>query len=213
MKDNERSLCAHLAAANCYKIEHLNENFGIVEKASCVYSAGFFITVCPDAMKKVAQHCLEKGKTYCLNLSAPFIIQVPPFKAVLDELIPNVDFLFGNETEAVEFAKVQGWTTTAIPEIAEKLSALPSNKPRGRTVIITQGSDATVVAWRGKHTSYPIIKLAKEQLVDTNGAGDAYVGGFLSKLVQGCSMEVCCKAGAEAACVIVQRSGCTFPTE
>ena len=60
-------------------------------------------------------------------------------------------------------------------------------------------------------TRYPIIKLEKSQLVDTNGAGDAYVGGFLSKLVQGCSMEICCREGAEAACVIVQRSGCTFP--
>merc|ERR1712113_658957 len=49
------------------------------------------------------------------------------------------------------------------------------------------------------------------KLVDTNGAGDAYVGGFLSGLVHEKDMHYCCQAGAYAASVIVQRSGCTFP--
>ena len=39
-----------------------------------------------------------------MNLSAPFIMQVPPFKKVLLDALPFVDFLFGNETEAATFA-------------------------------------------------------------------------------------------------------------
>ena len=39
-----------------------------------------------------------------MNLSAPFIMQVPPFKKVLLDALPYVDYLFGNETEAVTFA-------------------------------------------------------------------------------------------------------------
>ncbi len=31
------------------------------------------------------------------NLSAPFIVQVPPFKKVLTDTLPFIDFLFGNE--------------------------------------------------------------------------------------------------------------------
>jgi hypothetical protein len=31
------------------------------------------------------------------NLSAPFIVQVPPFKKVLMDTLPCIDFLFGNE--------------------------------------------------------------------------------------------------------------------
>lgn len=34
------------------------------------------------------------------NLSAPFIMQVPPFKKVLMDTMPNIDFLFGNEVRA-----------------------------------------------------------------------------------------------------------------
>lgn len=33
-------------------------------------------------------------------------------------------------------------------------------------------------------------------IVDTNGAGDAFVGGFLSQLVLGKDVAECCRAGA-----------------
>ena len=55
---------------------------------------------------------------YCLNLSAPFICEVPPFKKALSDLIPYVDFLFGNENEARAFAKSEGWETEDVEEIA-----------------------------------------------------------------------------------------------
>jgi len=206
--DKERSLVTNLSAANNYKVEHLKENMAILDKAKVVYSAGFFMTVCPDAMEIAC----KKDSTYCLNLSAPFLMEVPPFKACLDKLMPNVDFLFGNETEAATYAKVAGWSETDIPSIAKKLQALPKEGDKKRTVVITQGADATCVCGPdGEIKEYPVLRLPARKLVDTNGAGDAYVGGFLSGLVQGKDMHYCCQAGAYAASVIVQRSGCTFP--
>merc|ERR1719330_639783 len=146
-----------------------------------------------------------------MNLSAPFIVQVPPFKGVLVESLPYVDFLFGNESEALTWAETEGWESQDIAFIATRLSLIPSLKTRKRTVVITQGSLPTIVAVNGHVTEYPILVLPKEKLVDTNGAGDSYVGGFLAGMVKGLDIEACCKAGAYAASVIVQRSGCTFP--
>jgi len=209
-----RSLVANLAAANNYELSHLKENMAVLEKANVVYSAGFFITVCPDAMMLAAEHCKAKNKIYCLNLAAPFIMQVPPFKAALSKLIPLTDILFGNETEAKTFAETEGWSESlSIADIACKLSMLPQEdgKAQPRRVVITQGTDPTIVAVNGKASTHPIIKVDSKLVVDTNGAGDAYVGGFLSKLVQGATVDVCCSAGADAAAVIVQQSGCSFP--
>eukprot|EP00928_Gymnodinium_smaydae_P067337 TRINITY_DN502_c0_g1_i1.p2 TRINITY_DN502_c0_g1~~TRINITY_DN502_c0_g1_i1.p2 ORF type:complete len:145 (-),score=35.97 TRINITY_DN502_c0_g1_i1:246-680(-) len=138
---------------------------------------------------------------------------VPPFKAVFTETMPYVDYLFGNETEAMAWADSEGWDTKDIEFIATRLFLIPSVKSRKRTVVITQGSDDTIVAVNGKISKYPVIVLPKEKLVDTNGAGDSYVGGFLAGLVKGLPIEACCKAGAYAASVIVQRSGCTFPAK
>ncbi|CAF1878073.1 unnamed protein product [Brassica oleracea var. botrytis] len=49
----------------------------------------------------------------------------------------------------------------------------------------------------------------KEKLVDTNGAGDAFVGGFMLQLVKEISIEECMKAGCYASIVVILRSGCT----
>merc|ERR1719408_706314 len=72
----ERSLCTNLDAANNFKVEHVKkpENWAIVEGAKIIYSAGFFITVCPDAMRAACAEMAKQNKTYCLNLAAPFLM-------------------------------------------------------------------------------------------------------------------------------------------
>lgn len=215
-KAGERSLVANLAAANKYDVAHLKEaeNWKLVESAKICYSAGFFLTVSPESMKAVAEHCSANNKTYCLNLSAPFLSEVPPFKAAMMELMPHVDVLFGNETEARAFAKSEGWETEDLAEIATKIAAFPRSEGKSgkeRTVVITHGAEPTVVFTEGKATTFPVLEVSKEAIVDTNGAGDAFVGGYLSQLVQGKPIAECCRAGSYAASVIIQRSGCTLP--
>jgi adenosine kinase len=189
-------------------------NWALVEDAAIVYSAGFFITVCPDAIAAVSEHCAKHNKVYAMNLSAPFISQVPPFKATLMATMPHIDVLFGNETEARAFAESEGWETPCLAAIAAKIAALPkANGTRGRTVVITQGADPTIVATEGRILTVPVTALAPEKLVDTNGAGDAFVGGFLSQLAAGKGPLECCRAGNFAAHFIIQRSGVTLPAE
>merc|ERR1712014_561379 len=211
----ERSLCTNLMAANNFKVEHVQkpENLKIVKEAKIIYSAGFFITVSTDSMRLAAKEAAQSGAKYCMNLSAPFLMQVPPFKAFILEIMPLVDYLFCNETEAITYAETEGWETTDIGFIATRLSLIPSAKGVHRTVVITQGCDPTIVAINGRVSQYPVITLPKEKLVDTNGAGDSYVGGFLAALSKGLPMDKCCAAGAYAASIIVQNSGCTYPAK
>lgn len=44
-----------------------------------------------------------------------------------------------------------------------------------------------------------------------NGAGDAFVGGFLSQYVKGQSLEKAIDCGIWSSSLVIQRSGCTFP--
>uniref|UniRef100_A0A669E9H5 Adenosine kinase n=1 Tax=Oreochromis niloticus TaxID=8128 RepID=A0A669E9H5_ORENI len=203
---DNRSLVANLAAANCYKKDKhldLEENWKLVEKAKVYYIAGFFLTVSLESILKVAKHASENNKLFCMNLSAPFICQF--FKDNLMQVMPYVDVLFGNETEATAFAKEQDFDTKDIKEIARKAQALPKdNKKRQRVVVITQGKDETI-------ETFPVVKTDPKYIVDTNGAGDAFVGGFLSELVQEKPLDQCVKAAHYAANVIIQRAGCSFP--
>jgi len=210
----DRSLVTKLDAANKYSLEHLeaSENWKIVEESKVYYSAGFFLTVCPEAMKKVSAHASAMDKTYCINLSAPFLCQF--FKEPMMKIMAYSDIIFGNEDEAVTFAKEHNFGTEEISEIAKKISQFPKeNGGRARMVVITQGSLPVIVCENGSIQKYEVSQLKKEEIVDTNGAGDAFVGGFLAQFVKGASTESCVKCGIWAATQIIQRSGCTFPNE
>lgn len=210
---DNRSLVANLAAANCYKKEKhldLDSNWELVKKAKVYYIAGFFLTVSPESILKVAKHASDKNKIFCMNLSAPFISQF--FKEPLMKVMPYVDILFGNETEAATFAKELGFETDDIAEIAKKTQNLPKeNTKRQRVVVFTQGKDDTVATVGDRVTMFPVLDIDQNDIVDTNGAGDAFVGGFLSALVQEQALEECIRAGHYAANVIIKRVGCTFP--
>lgn len=206
-----RSLCANLAAANLFTIDHINqsENRKYIENAEYFYISGFFLTVNPPTIQEVAKHALAHDRPFLMNLSAPFLSQF--FKEPLMEAMPYVDIIFGNETEAVTFSTEQGFNTTNLHEIALRICQLPKqNEKRPRVAIITQGSEAVLLAQNGVITEIPVTKLDPEHIVDTNGAGDAFVGGFLAQFVQKKPLVTCIRCGIWAATKIIQRSGCTF---
>eukprot|EP00597_Dinobryon_sp_UTEXLB2267_P001111 CAMPEP_0170070592 /NCGR_PEP_ID=MMETSP0019_2-20121128/8822_1 /TAXON_ID=98059 /ORGANISM="Dinobryon sp., Strain UTEXLB2267" /LENGTH=339 /DNA_ID=CAMNT_0010278901 /DNA_START=34 /DNA_END=1053 /DNA_ORIENTATION=+ len=209
----ERSLVANLAAANTFSSAHLKipEAESAIAKASIFYISGFFLTVSVDAILELGRHAVTENKIFCMNLSAPFLIQF--FGDQMAATTPYTDFVFGNESEAAAYGAAKGYGTD-LAEIALKLAAQPkASGTRPRVVVFTQGSDRTIVASMGKVTEYPVDPLPTELLVDTNGAGDAFVGGFLAMLLLNKSLDECVRAGHFAARTIIQRSGCTFPKE
>ena len=120
------------------------------------YIASFFLTHSAAVVQHVAKHSAAGRKCFCMNLAAPFIMMVPPFKAALLEALPYCDFLFGNESEALAFAEAEGWAERSVEEIALKVSGMPkASGHRARVVVFTQGSEATVVAKDGRVSLYP----------------------------------------------------------
>jgi len=143
------------------------------------------------------------------NLAAPFIIQF--FFEQLTALLPYVDTLFSNESEAATFGEKMGWGKD-LQEIAKRIADLPKARPSlPRTVIFTQGSKSTIFLRKGVVSQYKPIPVPVEDIVDLNGAGDSFVGGFLAGLVQGKSEEQCIRAGHYAACEVIKRNGCSLP--
>ena len=57
---------------------HLQEkdNFALLEQARIIYSAGFFLTASAESMLLAAKHAAANNKIYCVNISAPFLLQV-----------------------------------------------------------------------------------------------------------------------------------------
>ena len=167
-------MCTHLAAANEYKVSHLQspEIWKLVQQAKVYYVGGYHLTVCVPAILALAEEAAKENKVFIMSLSAPFIPQF--FKDQLAQTSKYWDYIIGNETEARSWAESQGHETKDVKEIAQMMADLPKeNKERKRTVIITQGTESTVVAMEGgeKVKEFGIKEVKKEDICDTNGAG------------------------------------------
>jgi adenosine kinase len=102
--------------------------------------------------------------------------------------------------------------TKDISEIAKKLAASPKSNSTPRIVVITQGSSSTIVATSDSSSTetYPVEALEKEKIVDTNGAGDAFAGGFLGARALGKDVKESVEVGHKMGRMNVQLSGPTF---
>jgi len=145
-----------------------------------------------------------------INLAAGFIIQF--FWDALNSVLPYADFVVCNEDEAALFAEKSGWAKDDLQGCAANLSNLPKlNDKRKRTVIFTQGKEPTIVAIDGQITLYPVLPIDKSLIVDTNGAGDSFVGGLLAGLAADKPLAVCIAAGQYCASKIIQVEGAQYP--
>lgn len=157
-----------------------------------------------------------REQTFILNLSAPFISQF--FKDPLDEVLPYVDILIGNETEAAAFAESHNISSKDVKEIAKEISKLPKkNTKKPRTVVFTQGTDPTIaVSSKDGSTDFSILEvpvhaISEDKINDTNGAGDAFAGGFVAGVVEGKSLEQAIDMGQWLAKLSIQELGPSYP--
>ena len=200
--DKHRTMLTHLAAANEYKIEHLQQPkiWSMVEDTPIFYVGGYHLTVCVPAAMALAEHAAKENKVYMLSLSAGFVPQF--FKDQLAQVLPYCDYVFGNENELQTWAETQGQKDVSIAEATKLLAQTPKvNKSRPRIVITTQGTDPTLVALskgdgaEAELKTFPVATISQDEINDTNGAGDAFAGGFCAGVVQDKSLEECIKMG------------------
>eukprot|EP01107_Rhizomastix_libera_P009593 TRINITY_DN25695_c0_g1_i1.p1 TRINITY_DN25695_c0_g1~~TRINITY_DN25695_c0_g1_i1.p1 ORF type:complete len:347 (-),score=124.08 TRINITY_DN25695_c0_g1_i1:52-1092(-) len=216
--DKERSLVTNLGAAEKFQLSHFHtkEVIAAIEKAKIYYSTGFFVTVCTESLVEFGKASLAKGKKFFWNLAAPFVISF--FWDRVMQVVPYVDVLFCNDNEARVAGEKFSWGTD-LEVIAKKLSELPLVEgKKNRTVIITAGADPTCIYFNGKIIRMSPIKISHDQLVDTNGAGDSFVGGFISQYAKfGLEKEIseeefrkCIDAAHYCAHKIITVVGCHF---
>jgi len=209
---HHRSLCTELGAAEKFDKSHLDKPDiqEIIQNGKFFYLGGFFLTHGIESAMILAKHSFENGKTFAMNLSAPFIPQF--FKSQVDEILPYVDVLIGNETEAEAFAASHDWDTKDLAVIAKKLAGLPkANTGKPRIVVLTHGAESTVVATSAdSHEVYAVEKLSNDKIVDTNGAGDAFAGGFCGALTIGKKVPEAVEAGHKMGAMCVGQVGPAF---
>ncbi|KAF9478076.1 adenosine kinase [Pholiota conissans] len=213
---HHRSLVTTLRVAEKFDKSHLSSPTvaPLIDNAKFFYVEGYFLTHGVESALELSTKASAAGKTFVLNISAPFIAQF--FGAQLSQIIPYTDIIVGNEAEAEAWASANGYPNiTDLPGIARAVALLPKvNASRPRTVVFTHGAESTVVVTADKPDEpkvYPVTALTNNQIVDTNGAGDAFVGGFLGGVVSGHTLDQAVLAGHALASACIQQIGPQYP--
>jgi len=147
--------------------------------------------VSPETVKQAAQVAVERGTRALVNLA-------PPFEVGRD-LLEKLDPLVVNEHEAAFLLgeKVEG--------LDGALSAAPELLNLGpRSVVLTLGASGAVFADGGSSGHLPA---PDADVVDTTGAGDAFVGALAVKLARGASLEEAVAYAARAGAAAVTKDG------
>lgn len=152
----------------------------------------------PEVVCELIRAAHESGAVVCADT------KIPTFRGMslsdLTSVLPLIDYIFPNETEAAFL--------TGIDESGEDYAAMADALLAAGIghVVIKTGEKGCYAASGNGHFTVPALKVS---VVDTTGAGDNLVAGFMSGLLGGLGFMECCEAGIRAAAESVQHLGAT----
>lgn len=130
------------------------------------------------------------------------------------EALSYADYVFCNEDEQRCIKE-----KLAVEEINQHLAKYKKHgheKKPWRTIIATQGPRPTEV-FRWNHVDeskeemrVEVPPLDQDKIIDTNGAGDSFVGAFFAALAMKKELKEAIELGNRLAGCCVQNSGCFF---
>jgi ribokinase len=138
-----------------------------------------------------AQRARESGMRVVLNPA--------PARSLPDELIALVDFIIPNESE---LQLLTGMNVSDIPSAERAGHALLQ---RGaKKVIVTLGEKGALIVEQEASKQVDTFKI---DVVDTTAAGDAFIGGFATKLLESATLPEAVRFGCACGALATTRFG------
>ena len=220
--NKERYLIPHISASKCLSKDFIAKNLNEILSHDALLLETFIMQDCYEICIYLVDEFIKNNKKILFTLGAPFIIKVY-FEKVI-EIANKSDYIFCNMDEAKMFIKLNKKSSLKEEEINkskdyklifEEIHKLL--KPKKRYITVTSGSDGVFCsAYDYENNQLEFIFqnfpkfIEKKDIVDFNGAGDSFLGGYISQLIQDKNINECCKIGNKAAGVVIRNVGCSF---
>lgn len=196
--DAERTMHTHLGISAELSVEQVDPT--PLAQAQYLYIEGYLASSpsARQAVQQLRQQARTHGCKLALSLSDPAMVQY--CREGLEDLIGDgVDVLFCNAQEALLFAQTH--------ELAVAVNLLLQHAP---LAVVTLGSEGALIA-RADGLRQPVPPQQVLEVLDTNGAGDGFAGGFLYGLSQRFTLNDCGHLGTAVATAIIQQYGPRLP--
>lgn len=185
----------HTPAANS-AFSYDDVDFGIVSRSKILHVAGTFLMKLLDGEQTARMLEQARSLGVITSLDTAYNDRLEDWDAVMQPCYPHLDYFLPSIEEA------------------EKLSGLDDPKQMARffkergcgVVGIKMGSRGSYILSDDLEIEIPIFPV---EVVDTSGAGDAFVAGFLAGVSKGWDLEDCARFGNAVASFCVQSIGTT----
>jgi arabinose-5-phosphate isomerase len=157
------------------------------------------------AVREVQRIAREAGVQVVLDLDVPPSDAVPALgdRASLEAVLEGADLLKPSRAAAAELAPEAAGDALALARALRKRTRVPA-------VVVTDGEAGAAVAADGVELEVGVFPVA--EVLDTTGAGDAFLGGLLVGLDQGLGWKDAARLGAACGAACVEKLG-AFPED
>ncbi len=193
----KRPLAYRLPTHPLWPLTFMPDDFEDLLDARLLHNGGYlhFNEAWHGSLVELYQEAKQRGLVTTLDPQFPLFAMQSPWLPALEDLLPYVDILFCDETEARNI--------TAVSDLNEAAHTLLDFVPG--TVVIKQGAEGSSVYRGGWEYHQPAIVLG--ELVDSIGAGDAYDAGFILGTLEDWPLERCALFATIAAAFTVTGVG------
>lgn len=192
--DGERSMNTYLGACVELSPEDIEEDK--VVAAQITYFEGYLWDPpkAKDAIRLAAEIAHKNGRQVAMTLSDSFCVD--RYRDEFLELMRSgtVDIVFANEAELKSLYQTSSYE-----------SGLDAIREDCKLAAVTRSEKGSTVVTRKNTTHVEASPI--ENLVDSNGAGDAYAAGFLWGLTHTRDLKTCAKIGGLVASEVIQHMG------
>ena len=146
-----------------------------------------------DTIRALIRAAKASGAIVCADTKLPLARDIR-LEGLMD-VLPMIDCMFPNEKEAAYYT---GQRT--FPDMAKALTDMGVKR-----VVIKAGPEGCCVRGDGESFSLPAVPV--ENVVDTTGAGDNFVAGFIAALLNNEPLRSCAEAGLQQAARAITHTG------
>lgn len=210
---SDRSLVANIGAAlKCGKAFIAENIKSITNDPSFYYIEGFFIPDKMDSVRFLHERFSQNPNTkFITNLNAPYIVKT--FQKDVTWMVKKADIVFGNRDEFEELATINGFQS--LEDLLKDFLSEYTKANQEKIIVITDGANP-VVFYEGSSngldcSSVNVPIISQEDIVDTTGAGDSFVAGYIFALMKGKAVRECIEFGSSISAEVIKTIGCNLP--
>jgi adenosine kinase len=218
--NKDRGHVTDLGASTLVSNEYVTKVWDMFKNVELIFTELFILKHRKKIVYQLAELSNTDRRHFGFNLPSFYFIET--YLEDIKNLFEYADIVFANAAEAIFLGNLlKIHDPENLSELCVHLAKLvKKNKTKKRVVIITNGPNPAYIC-EYDHAQHRVTYngqnipdyVPNEEIVDTNGAGDAFAGGFLSKFIKGKNLEECVRAGHWAAAMIIQKRGCQLPVK